>query len=205
MAYALLYICTMIRWSPIYGCAALVGLALLTAGCGGRKVSNNMARDLLIDAHAGALTKDDLQVLSVTQIGSGEAVVETQLHTAFRLRRVGGEWVVREVRVGRNQWESLDDILRSLQQVKIEETRRSLEKIAAAIDAYRQKNGRLPAFKDYIDLSDALYPDYLTPLIREDAWRNPLVATSAGVGAIRLVSPGPDGKLGTPDDIELIK
>ncbi len=183
----------------------MLGLALLANGCGGRAVGKDMARDLIIGAHADALTKGDLEVLAITQVGSGEAVVETQVHTAFRLRRVGGAWVVREVKVGQGQWESLDDILHSLQQVKIEETRRSLEKIAAAIDAYRQKNGRLPAFKNFIDLSDALYPLYLTPLIREDSWKHPLVATPAGPGAIRLVSPGPDGKLGTPDDIEIIR
>ncbi len=203
MAYGLLYICTMIRFSPIYWCAGLLGFALLTDGCGGRSVGKNMARDLIVGAHADALAKDDVQVLGVTQVGSDEAVVEVQLHTAFRLHKINGEWVVREVRVGQGQWESLDDVLRSLGQVKIEETRRSLEKIAAAIDAYRQKNGRLPAFRNYVELSDALYPVYLSPLIREDAWKRPLVATSAGPDEIRLVSAGPDGKLGTPDDIEI--
>ncbi len=205
MAYGLLYICAMKRAGSVCWWAGLLGLALLANGCGGRAVGKKMARDVIIGAHAEALTQGDLEVLAVTQVGPGEAVVEVQLHSAFRLRKVGAEWVVREVKVGQGQWESLDDILRSLQQVKIQETRRSLEKIAAAIDAYRQKNGHLPAFKNYVDLSDALYPHYLSPLIREDAWKQPLVATSAGPGAIRLVSPGPDGKLGTPDDIEIIK
>lgn len=205
MAYGLLYICAMRSSGSVYLCAGLFGLALLSAGCGSRALGKRLARDAILDAHADTLSPSDLQVMAVTQVGRGEAVVETQLHAAFRLRKVGGQWLVREVRVGEGQWESLDDILRSLQQVKIEETRRSLEKIAAAIDAYRQKYGRLPAFRNYVDLSDALYPLFLSPLIREDAWKRPLAATSAGPNAVRLVSAGPDGKLGTPDDIELIK
>ncbi len=204
MAYGLLYICAMRKPGSTW-CAGLLGIALLAQGCGGRAIGMRTARDVILDAHADILTQGDLQVLSVTQVGRDEAVVEARLHSAFRLRKIRGEWVVREVKLGRGQWESIDDILRSLQLVKIEETRRNLEKIAAAIDAYRQKNGRLPAFKDYIDLSDVLYPLYLSPLIREDAWKRPLVATWAGANSIRLTSAGPDGKLGTPDDIEIIK
>src|SRR5512147_2702923 len=63
MAYGLLYICRMLRFGPIYWCACLLGFALLTNGCGGRAVGKNMARDLIVSAHADALAKDDLQVL----------------------------------------------------------------------------------------------------------------------------------------------
>ncbi|MBZ5499578.1 MAG: type II secretion system protein GspG [Acidobacteriia bacterium] len=185
--------------------AGLIGLSFLPNGCGGRAVNKKTARDVIVGSPADALTKADLEVLSVTQVGSSEAVVETQLHSAFRLQRSGSEWVVCEVRVGHGQWEKVNDIMRALQQVKIDETRQSLEKIAAATEAYRQKNGRLPEFKDYIGLSDALYPLYLSPLIREDAWKHPLAAFRLGSDAIRLISAGPDGKQGTPDDIELTK
>ncbi len=189
----------------LYWSAGLLGLALLTNGCGGRAVNKKLARDVIIGSQSDALAKGDIQVLSVSQMGPREAIVETQLHSAFRLEKVGHDWVVREVRVGKGQWEKLDDILSSLQQVKIAETHQFLEKIGAAIEAYRQKNGRLPDFNDYVGLSDALYPLFLSPLIREDAWGHPLVAIRSNSGTLRLISPGPDGKLGTPDDIELIK
>jgi hypothetical protein len=183
----------------------MFGVAVSAGGCGGRAVNKKLARDVIIGSRADTLTKSDIEVISVSQIGSREAIVETQLHSAFRLEKVGHDWVVREVRVGKGQWENLDDILRSLEQVKIAETRRSLEKVAAAIKAYRQKNGRLPEFKDYIGLSDALYPGFLSPLIREDAWGNPLIAILLSRDTIRLLSAGPDGKTGTPDDLELIQ
>ena len=63
--------------------------------------------------------------------------------------------------------------------------------------------GGLPEFSDYIGLSNLLNPDYLTPLIREDAWRRPLAAYRLGSNSVRLVSAGPDGKLGSSDDIEV--
>jgi len=40
---------------------------------------------------------------------------------------------VREVRVGKGQWETLDSILSALQRIKAEETQRMLDKIAAAM------------------------------------------------------------------------
>jgi len=185
--------------------ACLFGLAVfLLNGCGGRSISTKSARDAIIGSQAALLTTRDLEVLSVSQIGS-EAIVETALHSAFRLERVGGEWVVREVRVGQGQWEKVDDILRALQQVKVEETRQLLEKIASAIEAYRQKNGHLPQFSDYVGLSDALFPLFMTPVIRLDAWGNPFNATLVALDTVRLTSAGPDGKFGTADDIELTR
>jgi hypothetical protein len=180
-------------------------LLLVSNGCGGRAVNNSQARDILLGARADMLTKGDVQVIGITQLGPQDAVVEIQLHSAFRLRKVDGDWVVREVRIGRGQWENLDDLMRALQRIKIEETQSSLEKIAAAIEAYRRKNSRLPDCKNYVELADALYPLFLSPLIREDAWKQPLVAAFSPLSTIRLISSGPDGKLGTPDDIELVR
>jgi hypothetical protein len=164
-----------------------------------------MARSIILKARADTLAKEDLQVLGVTQLGPQDAVVETQLHSAFRLQKVGGDWVVREIKVGQGQWERLGDLMRALERIKIEDTRDGLGKIAAAIGEYRAKNNRLPSFANYIELSDALYPLYLSPLIREDAWKQPLIAVFSPPGTVRLISPGPDGKIGTPDDIELVR
>jgi len=201
MAYGLLYICRMRRISRCGLFIMTFASACLLNGCGGRTVNKNLARDVIIGSPADALAPADVQVLSVIQVAAGEAVVETNLHTAFRIHRIGGQWQVREIRVGRGQWEKLDDLMRALRQIKTEETRRSLEEVAAALRAYRQKNGRLPEFKDYVGLSDALYPTYMSPLIREDGWRHPLAAARLDSGDVRLMSAGPDGKMGTTDDV----
>jgi hypothetical protein len=183
----------------------VLGLALFLNGCGGRAISKRLARDVIVGSPASALAKGDVEVLSITKVGARDAIVETHLYTAFRLEKVGSNWVVREVRAGNGQWEKLEDIQQALQQARIDETRRMLDKIAAAIEAYRQKNGRLPDFIDYVALSDALSPLYLSPLIREDAWNHALAAVRLSQDTIRLVSAGPDGKPGTADDIELTR
>jgi hypothetical protein len=187
------------------GYGALLGTVFLLNGCGGRAINKKMARDVIRQSPAEAITRDDVEVLSVTQMGSDTAVVATNLRAAFRIEKTGGVWVVREVRLGNGQWESLDAILRALQQIKIDDTRKLLNQIGAAIEAYRQKNGRLPSFENYVQLSDALYPVFMSPLIRLDAWNQPLAAHRISPNSVRLVSGGPDGKMGTPDDIELLR
>ncbi len=177
--------------------------ALLLNGCGGRAINKKTARDVILGSRAGALKERDLGIVSVTQASPGEAIVETDLRTAFRLVKVGKEWQVREVRVGDGSWVKMDDLLRAILQVKIDETRALLERIASAIEAYRQKNGSLPKFKDYVQLSDALSPLYLSPVVRLDPWGNPLSAMLTAPNTVLLISAGPDGKLGTADDIRL--
>jgi len=183
--------------------AGLLGLALSVNACGGRAVSKRLARDVIAGSPAAVLRSNDLDVVSVTQVGAREAIVETYLHSAFRLEKTGGTWVIREVRVGQGQWERLDDIVRALEMVKTDRTRKLLEQVAEATEAFRIKNGAVPAFDSFIGLTDALYPLYLTPLVREDAWNHPLAAFRLSANVIRYVSAGPDGTIGTQDDIEL--
>jgi hypothetical protein len=189
----------------LFGYACLLGLAIILNGCGGRAINKKLARAAIVRSPADALAQSDVEVLSVTQVGAREAVATTNLRAAFRIEKVGGTWVVREVRVGKGDWEKLDNILLALERIKIEDTRRMLEIIGDAIAAYTAKNGRLPPCKDYVELSDALYPGYLSPLIRHDAWSRPLAAHLVGSDTVRLLSAGPDGKPGTPDDVELAR
>jgi hypothetical protein len=184
---------------------SLLGLALSLDGCGGRTISKGLARDVIISFPASELAKDDVEVLSITEVGAHDAVAETFLRTFFHLEKVGKDRVIREVRVGNAPWQKLEDIQRALQQAKIDEIRRMLDRIAAAVEAYKQKNGCLPDSEDYVALSDTLFPLYLSPLIREDAWNHALAAVRLGQDTIRLVSAGPDSKMGTSDDIELTR
>lgn len=185
--------------------AAVLASALVTNGCGARVVNIKSVQDAILESQEGILADKDLQVTSVTQLGPNDAVAETQVRTAFRLRKSGNDWVVREVRVGRGEWQNLDEVLRAILLVKTDETVRIFDRIFAALEAYRQKNGRLPQFRNYIELSDELFPLYLTPLIREDPWKYPLSATQTGPETVRISSAGPDGKPGTADDIERVR
>jgi hypothetical protein len=178
----------------------LLGMLFFT-GCASRDISVNLAKDRIMEIPHSSLKKNDVDVKKITQIGGSEAIAETNLRMAFRLEKIGGEWIVQEVRIGHGQWERMDNLAAALEAVKTEETKQMLERIAEAIEKYRKATGTLPTFKDYVDLSDQLSPRYLTPLIRLDSWRRPLEAERTAADAILLQSAGPDGEFGTSDDI----
>jgi len=172
--------------------------------CGGRKIRADLARDLITTVPPEALEKEDVDVGKITQIGGSEAIAQAKVNAAFRLEKVKNEWMVREVRIGHAQWEKVDSLLQALETVKIEETQNMLQRVAEAAKKYKESTGKLPAFENYISLSDQLSPQYLTSLIRLDSWRRPLRAASVDDNTIRIWSAGPDGKDGTGDDIARI-
>jgi hypothetical protein len=173
--------------------------------CGGRSLNKSAARKVISELDRAHLEKEEIYIESVSQTGARDAVVEATLKAAFRFEKVGDRWVIREVRLGQRPWEKIDDILTALNAIKSDATRKSLELVADAISRYKSKIGKLPEFDDFVQLSDRLAPDFLTPLIREDAWQQPLAAYRTGNDSVRLVSPGPDGKFGTQDDIEVTR
>ena len=182
---------------------AIVLFSVWINACGGRTINKNSAQALIANSQLAPFSKEDVYVESVNQTGARDAIVEARLKAAFRFEKVQGQWVMREVRLGDRPWENVEDVLRALRVVKADETRSTMDKIAAALEAYRSRNGRLPEFRDYVSLCDKLYPEYLNPLIRVDVWGNALAAFVAGLNRVRLVSAGPDGKLGSADDIQL--
>jgi hypothetical protein len=174
---------------------------LLLSGCGGRTMNPGLARSLIMEIPKDTLEKSDVQVLTITQVSGSEAIAETKVETAIRFEKVDGKWVVREIRLGHGQWEKVSNLALTLEKVKVEETGQMLDRIADAIRKYREANGSLPSFEDYIGLSDQLSPTFLTPLIRLDSWRKPLWAERTGSNAIMVRSAGPDGRYFTDDDI----
>jgi hypothetical protein len=180
----------------------LLSLLLLSA-CGGRSLNSGHARNIISGMPQDSLEKEDVDIIKVSQSSSSEAVVETRLKTAFRLEKVRGKWEVREVRIGHGPWENISNLERTLELVRIDETRKMLDAVAESIQAYRKAHGAMPEFKDYISLTDLLSPAFMTPLIRLDAWRRPFGAERLNK-SISLWSAGPDGKPGTADDIRKI-
>jgi len=190
----------------IYWRAAAVPVAfVLLAGCGGRVISRTTVQGLMVDLPDGVFGRDDIRIESVSSLGGNHAIAEARIRTALKLERVQGNWVIREIRLGNRPWEKIDDFFHELEDRKVAETRRLLETVAAAVDKYRERHGRLPTFTDYVSLSDVLSPDFLNPLVREDAWKRPLAAFHPNADTVRLVSAGPDGKLGSPDDLVIVR
>ncbi|NLT66266.1 MAG: hypothetical protein GXX84_06635 [Acidobacteria bacterium] len=182
----------------------LLVVLLFSAGCGGKSMRPGLAEDLIVRMPMEILEDDDIEVKKVTQVSGSQAIAETSLRAAFRLEKEGGKWVVREVRLGHGQWEKIENLSRALDLVKTEETKHMLERIAEAILKYRDAEGELPPYRDYVALSDLLSPSYLTPLIRLDAWRRPLGVEQLDPGVPVIVSAGPDGDFGTGDDIRRV-
>jgi hypothetical protein len=177
--------------------------AMVLTACGGRSINKKTAEKVI--ASEALLKSSSIDIESVTQATSGQAIVQTKMKAAFRLERSGGQWVIREVKIGNNPWEKLENVVLALNRVKKEETEANLQRIASALDEYRRKNGRIPDFADYISLSDALSPDYLSPLLRLDSWGQPIVAVRISSAQVQLISTGPDGKMGTSDDISVTR
>jgi hypothetical protein len=181
-----------------------IGLACSLTSCAGRSINKKTAHRVIVDAPAGIFDKEDVDIRSTSQTGSDRALVEAELRAAFTLEKINGKWVIQDVRVGKRPWERLTDILSALEQVKEEGTQAILGQVMAAVEKYSEANGSLPDFADYVSLTDVLCPNYMSPLIRLDAWRNPLFAHRTG-NRIRIRSGGPDGRLGNADDLELIR
>ena len=180
-------------------------MSFLLTGCGSRKLNKNMAQDLIANLPGDVLDQEDFDVEGISQIGSSNAVIQTKLNAAFRFQKVRGKWIPREVRIGNDQWEDIDDLVATLRRIKEDRTRGLLDTVAEAIEKYCVENGALPRFGDYDSLSDALAPEYLNPLIRLDAWERPLHVDQLNANTVRLLSGGADGKLWSGDDIELIR
>src|SRR5262249_15512294 len=77
----------------------------------------------------------------------------------------------------------------------------TLQQLAGGVEKYRSANGSLPAARDIVALTDALYPAYMNVLVREDGWGNPVIYEITGSSSFRLLSAGADRRPGTPDDI----
>ena len=183
----------------------LAWLCILTTCCGGRSLNKENAHSAILHSTEDTLRSEEVDILSVGQTAPGQAVVEAEIRMAFTLEKVQDEWKVRDVRVGRNTWQNLEAIRAALGQARVEETRGLLERVAEAAAAFVRDRGALPQFEDFVGLTDVLSPNYLNPLVRLDAWRNPLLAFRPVADVLRLLSAGPDGKTGTADDIELTR
>lgn len=183
----------------------LLPLAASATACGAKTINKKTAHAVIAGHPSGVFDKDDVEITSAAQIGSNQALVEVQLRAALTLKRDGSEWAIDEARLGKHQWERLDDLLAALQQFKIRAAHAQLEEVAAGVESFWSEHRALPSFTDYVSLADTLSPRHMSPLIRLDPWRIPLAAEHAGPGSVRLISAGPDRIIGTADDISLVR
>jgi hypothetical protein len=104
--------------------------------------------------------------------------------------------------LGDRDWVGIDELVTAVNDNRRRSTLQSLQALTNGISAYQQKNGSLPGARDIVALTDILHPNYMPDLVRSDAWGRAILFEVTPNG-FRLLSFGPDGVRGTPDDIQL--
>lgn len=187
-----------------------IGLGLISAallalgGCAAQSLSKSGVREALRKAPGIELKKDEVEILDVSETGKN-AIVKARITTALRYEQVGGQWVLREIRLGDRRWEDVNVLKSALDQERTERARLMLGQIAGGLERYRQARGQYPNAPTFEALIDQLSPQYLPELIRIDPWSRPFLYQYRSPESYRLLSTGADGKEGTPDDIILQK
>jgi Type II secretion system (T2SS), protein G len=175
------------------------------SACTSARLSHDEARRKILEIGRSNLVPDAIEIRRIVSQTDTQAVAEASVTLAFQFRRdkPDSEWRIEAVRLGDRDWISLDELLAALNEGRRRETTEALGKIATAIAKYRDTNGSIPSARDIISLTDVLHPLYMSELIRQDAWGNPIDYELTGGSGFRLLSRGPDGRRGTGDDIVL--
>ena len=177
----------------------LLSLLLLTLACGRslEKQTEEQVRTL-----AGAnWDQDQVSVTNIRQEAGGHAVADVTVTTAVTLREENGKWQLDEIRLDDHWWEKVNRIVSAIQAARAAETKTRMDEIRQGVDEFQRANGQVPQTSSFVELIDKLNPRFLEPVIRLDGWQSAFAYRSLGPDRFVLTSPGPDRKLGTPDDI----
>jgi hypothetical protein len=112
----------------------------------------------------------------------------------------GKGWRITDIRTGDREWINLEQLVAALNQQKQNRARAEMQRIAEALERYRVDKGAYLVSDSHAVLIDHLSPAYIREVIRLDPWHQPYKYVGQR-DSFTLVSPGPDGKDGTADDI----
>jgi len=180
----------------------LIGCLALSA-CGSARLAHDEARKKIAEIGQSNLIPDAIEVRRIVSQSETSAIAEASVTLAFQFKRAtqDGEWRIEAVRLGDRDWISLDELLSAMNEGRRRETTKVMQSLGEGIEKYRSANGSLPVAKDIVALTDLLYPRYMTLLVREDGWGQSIIYETTGNAAFKLISHGPDGRRGTPDDV----
>ena len=180
----------------LIGCFAL-------CSCTSARLSHDEARKAIAEIGRSKLVPDAIEIRRIVSQSENEAIAEATITLAFQFKRdnPSAPWRIEAVRLGDRDWISLDELLAAINEGRRRTTEQSMQQLVAGIENYRTKNGGLPNAKDIVGLTDILHPFYMTVLVREDGWGNPIFYELTGGSTFRLISSGADGRRGTADDI----
>src|SRR6267143_1142369 len=187
----------------------IVKVLLLTSlvfnACISARLSHDEARKKIAEIGRSNLVPDAIEIRRIVSQTDTEAIAEASVTLAFQFKRSkpDSEWQIAAVRLGDRDWISLDELLSAINEGRRKVTIEGLRKLADGIAKYRDRNGSIPDSRDIVSLTNVLHPAYINDLVREDAWGHPIDYQVSSGTAFKLISPGPDGRPGTADDIVL--
>ena len=158
-------------------------------------------RQLLQTVGGANLKPQQVEIKSISSgMGADNAVVEARIETAFRFSRASGDWQVAEIRLGDQQWESIELIELAVRHEKERRTTGLLRRVADGLEAYHREKGQFVPTEDFGVLLDYLSPRYLSDPLRFDWWGTQFVYRGSAA-SYQLLSAGADRKAGTKDDL----
>jgi len=179
----------------------LIGCFTLSA-CSSGRLSHDEARKRIASIGQSNLIPDAVEIRRIVSQSDTSAIAESTVTLAFQFKRPNSnaQWHIEAVRLGDRDWISLDELLTAINEGRRRVTSQSMQQLAAGIEKYKSATGMFPAAKDMVALTDMLYPQYMSVLIREDGWGHPFIYEVAG-NSFQLISLGQDARRGTSDDI----
>ena len=175
------------------------------AACATGSLSHSNARDVIAAIPELELTKQNIEVVGLSQLDARNAVATANVRLAFLMAKEPKGWAVEELRFSDQQWVRLDELRRILQDRRWLETQLALLEAAKSLTAYYHTHHVFPEAESMEALVDILYPTYMVRLVRADAWGADFRYRPLDGGArYELVAAGPDGKFRTGDEIILI-
>jgi hypothetical protein len=159
-------------------------------------------RRAMIELGASPLIPPAIEIRRVISQTDVRAIVESTVSMSFLFRRQADDWQIAEARLEDKAWVQTSDVLATLNDGRRRVTLSRMETLAAAIDAYRTRNGALPPARDIVALTDVLHPTYMSELVRLDGWGQPIEYAVTG-SEFRLTSGGADLRRNTADDVVL--
>src|SRR5437899_12651769 len=181
----------------------LLLLCFTLSACTSARLSHDEARKKIAEIGRSNLVPDAIEIRRIVSQTDTQAIAEATITLAFQFKRdnPSAEWRIQGVRLGDRYWISLDEILAGINEGRRRTTTDAMRKLAEAVEKYRSSNGSLPNANDIVGLTDILHPKYVSDLVREDGWGNPIIYEVPGPSAFRLISSVADGLPGTRDDI----
>lgn len=174
-------------------------LILLTSIACGKSVEKQI-RDQVRNFDNASLAQKQVEVKNVQEMGD-HAVAEVQITTAVKMIKQDGKWLIEEFRIGDRRWERADHILELINEKRTATTLQQINQITDGIRRYTDLNSRIPQVSTFEELVDMLSPHFQNQVIRIDSWSNPFYYRARGDHQYTLRSLGPDGRLGTSDDL----